>query len=193
VLIDHNPTLAWRGGGHPSRPASGLGTYHFGCDIYTSCEPCECARAICGSDRPRLPTPNAADTPPNLMPLDGLTATTSSVTLSASGARRHNSSVGRSLRLHQGVGRLRHRVPGYHPTAELRKESRPAHVPLIRKAPHHPIDPAHGSTPFSQTFYRGRTRIKAIGPRPRPKAPPRINGRVPARHARPSNRAPASG
>ena len=74
VLIDHDPTLhgevaAIRDAGRR------LGTFDLsGCDIYTSCEPCEmCVAAIWWARIARVFYANALADTAHMMPIDGLT------------------------------------------------------------------------------------------------------------------------
>ena len=74
VLIDHDPTL--HGEVAAIRDAcKRLGTFDLsGCDIYTSCEPCEmCVAAIWWARIDRVFYANALADTAHMMPIDGLT------------------------------------------------------------------------------------------------------------------------
>ena len=74
VLLDHDPTL--HGEVAAIRDACRrLGTFDLsGCDIYTSCEPCEmCAAAIWWARLDRVFYANALADTAHLIPLEGLT------------------------------------------------------------------------------------------------------------------------
>jgi len=74
VLIDHDPTL--HGEVAAIRDAcQRLGTFDLsGCDIYTSCEPCEmCVAAIWWARIDRVFYANALADTAHMMPIDGLT------------------------------------------------------------------------------------------------------------------------